>query len=379
MKNIIKLFTASILVKIMYLVFAAIILKNLSVISFSGYLDLTYRLDSGWYNKIADNGYPKITDRYEIGTDRTTIWKQSEWGFFPFYPLMNRTLMKLCNMDFQRSGFIISIVFSFLSLLGFYKICKLYISDEKKAFYISLIFLLFPFHFHYSMMYTEAIFFTWLIYAFLAIHHRKYWAVAILLIPLVLTRANGIVLLLPLYLFFLEREGILSKKKFEIKRIFSRDIMIKSLAFTTAPLAFLLYGLYQQHVTTHFFAYSIAQRGWGRDFMFPLMSFFRKGNFPTQFNSIYVLIVMAYAILIWKKNAWSWNILIWIGLLFPLCTGTVDAMPRYMSIIFPLFICFGSWIYSKKINYVFLVLLAISQLSVFYLWVVSHPYSWQLI
>jgi hypothetical protein len=379
MKNIANLFTASIAIKIIYLIFAAVIMKNLSVISFTGYLNVTHNLDSGWYNKIVENGYPKITDKDAIGYGQNGIYCQSEWGFFPFYPLMNKILMKLCRINFQQSGFIISILFSFLSLLGFYQICKLYVSDEKKAFYISLVFLLFPFHFHYSMMYTEAVFFTFMIYSFLAIYYRKYWAVTILLIPLVLTRANGIVLLLPLYLFFLEREGILSKKKFDVKLFFSRNAMVKSLVFTTAPLAFLSYCLYQQHMTTHFFAYSIAQRGWGRNLMFPLLAFFRKSSFPCQFNSFYVLFVMTYAVFIWKKNSWNWNILIWVGLLFPLCSGTVDAMPRYMSILFPLFIHFGNWIYSKKINYAFLVLLLATQLAVFYLWVVCHPYSWFLI
>ena len=379
MRNIAKLFTASISIKIIYLIFAAVIMKNLSVISFTGYLNLTYNLDSGWYNKIVENGYPKITEKDAIGYGQDGIYCQSEWGFFPFYPLMNKALMKLFHINFQQSGFIISILFSFLSLLGFYQICKLYVSDEKKAFYISLVFLLFPFHFHYSMMYTEAVFFTFMIYSFLAIYYRKYWIVALLLIPLVLTRANGIVLLLPLYLFFLEREGVLSKKKFDFKLFFSREIILKSLFFTTAVLAFLLYCFYSKHITTHFFAYSIAQRGWDRNLMFPFLSLFRKGSFPVQFNSFYVLAVMAYAVWIWKKNSWSWNILIWIGLLFPLCSGTVDAMPRYMSIIFPLFIHFGTWIYTKKINYAFLILLIMAQLAVFYLWVTCHPYSWQLI
>jgi len=372
MKNILKLFTASILVKIMYLIFAVVILKNLDILSFTGYLNLTYNLDSGWYHRIAESGYPLITERDWL--------VYTEWGFFPFYPLMNKVLMTLCNINFQQSGFIISILFSFLSLLGFYKICKLYVSDEKKTFYISLMFLLFPFHFHYSMMYTEAVFFTWMIYSFLAIYYRKYWLVAILLIPLVLTRSSGLVLLLPLYLFFLEREGVLFSKKFDLNKFFSRDIVVKSLVFITGPLAFLLYCFYQYHITTHFFAYGIAQTGWDRHFMFPLFALFRSPDLlPALFNSFYIIIVMVYAAFLWKKNPWSWNALIWVGLVFPLCSGTVDAMPRYISIIFPLIVHFGSWVYSKKINYAFLVLLAILQLSVFYLWIISHPYSWRII
>jgi len=377
MKDIFKLFTASILSKIMYLVFAAVLLNNLSIISLSGYKELIDRNDAGWYRQIAENGYPRTTDEKEIGYHENSCYIQSAWAFFPLYPMMNKMLMTICNIRFEDSAFILSIIFSFLSLFGFYQICKIYVSDKKKAFYISLVFLLFPFHYYFSMMYTEAVFFTFLIYTFLALYYRKYWTVSILLIPLVLVRSNGIIMFIPLYLFFLESEGILSKKHLDIKAVFKREIMLKSLMFSTAPLTFLLYCLYQKQITTHFFAFSIAQAGWGREFMFPFMALFRQGSLQVQFNSFYVIIVMLYAVFIWKRNTWSWNLLIWLSLLFPLCAGSVMSMTRFISVIFPLMLPLGIWFYSKKyINYLFLGLLAILQLMSFYFWIIWHPFSY---
>lgn len=375
-KIILKLIIASLLVKFAYLLLNAFITGNASFISLDSYMGLIKRNDSWWYEKIVTDGYPEIREKDSIGSVIDGVWTQTQWAFFPFYPAMNRIVMKVFNTDFNHSAFFLSLLFSFLSLIGFYYFALQQLKDTKKAFFSSMVFLLFPFHYYFSMMYTEAVFFTFMIFSFLAINKKMYWLVGLLIIPLVLIRPNGIITLVPLYLYYLEREGLLNKYYLKFKEIFGNKNIARSLYFLTGVAAFLLYCLYQKQKTGFFFAFNIAQAGWGKESMFPLFSFFRHGDFETWFNSIYTIIVMIFAIFCWRKLPVSLNIFIWITILMPLCAGSVISMPRYISIIFPLTILFSEYIYSTKVKTIILILLFAVQLWSFSYWIPSLYFSY---
>lgn len=374
-KNIFKVLIASVLLKIAYLVFAYFVLGNSSIFSFQGYSSIINRNDTGWYGKIAENWYPEITDVRDLGYSYKEDFKQSEWAFFPLYPAINRALMNACSITFDESAFIWSVLLSSLVFIGFYIFCELYTKDPRKSLYYSIVFLLFPFNYYFSMMYTEAAFFVLLIFAFIAVHQRKNLYLPFLIIPLVLVRSAGIVALIPLYLNFLERNHILTNYRLDVKQFLGKRNIGQTMLFVTGPIAFLLYCLYQKQMTGQFFAFSIAQAGWYREFRFPLLSFFRSGDFTTQFNSVYTLIVMILSIFIWKKNPLSLNLLIWLSLLLPLCSGLVTSMPRFISVIFPLAMILGAWLYQFKYRNLFLGLFFSLQIFVFYYWLIAHPFS----
>ena len=65
-------------------------------------------------------------------------------------------------------------------------------------------------------------------------------------------------------------------------------------------------------MTDHYFAFIKAQAGWYKEFMFPLLSLFRRGDLATQFNSVYTILFMLLAIVMAKKLPLSLNVLIWI-------------------------------------------------------------------
>jgi hypothetical protein len=373
--NIARLLIISILLKISYLVFAYFIPGSSSVSSIGDYSSIIKRNDSGWYEKIAVSWYPKIQDKKELGYNNGADFKQSEWAFFPFYPWINRALMKSLNAGFNLSGFIYSILFSSFALIGFYLFCRLYLNEINRAYYYSLVFLLFPFHYYYSMMYTEAVYFTFLIFSFISIYKRKYAYIPLLIIPLVLVRPNGIIGLIPLYLYFLERKDIVSKKRIDLKLLFGRKIVLQSLLFLTGPIAFILFGIYQKQMTGYFFAFNLAQAGWYREFMFPLLAFFRRGDFTTQFNSVYSILAILLAVVSWKKFPLSLNIFIWAGLLLPLCSGSVASMPRFISVIFPFTMIIGGWLYPTRFKYPVLGLFFLLQIFVFYYWLTGNPFS----
>lgn len=375
-KNILRIVIISIIVKVLYIAFSIFAQGDSSALSMRGYCNTINRNDTGWYEKIASNWYPTITDKKDLGYNNGPEFKQSEWAFFPLYPGLIRITMKWLNIDFSLSALIWSLILSTLAFIGFYLFCEIYLNDSKKAFYCSLVFLLFPFHYYYSMMYTEALFFTLLIFSFISIHYQRSLALSVLIIPLVLVRPNGIFALIPLYLYFLERNSIVSKWKINFSALFSKRVVLQSLLFLTGPIAFLLYCAYQKHMTGYYFAFSIAQAGWYKEFMFPLLSLFRRSDFTSQFNSIYTIVVIIIAFLSWKKLPLSLNIFIWINILLPLCSGSTISMQRYIAIIFPLTIIVSLWFYDMKYRYFMLGILFSLQLFVFYYWLTWSPFSY---
>ena len=374
-RALLRLLFISLLLKLAYLIFTLFILPESSGFTFDGYFKMAQRNDSGWYRLIAENWYPEVTDRDDLGYSHGAEYRQSEWAFFPFYPGINRVLMQLTGASFDVTGFIYSIVFSTLAVFGFYWFSLNFTRDNKKSFFFALLFMLYPFHYYYSMMYTEAVYFTFLVCSFIVIFYRKYIYLPLVIIPLVLVRPNGIIALVPLYLYFLERNEILSKKIFHFDLLFSRRIVLQSMLFLAGPAAFILYGFYQEHMTGYFNAFSIAQAGWYREFMWPFMSFFRRGDITTQFNSVYTLLFIALAVIAWKKFPLSLNILVWTGLLLPLFSGSVTSMPRFISVIFPFIFLLGDWMYNLRARYYVIGSLAILQFVVFYFCLIGHPFS----
>ena len=102
------------------------------------------------------------------------------------------------------------------------------------------------------MFYTEALFFTCMIFCFFSIYYKRHIALSLLIIPLVLLRPNGIILLIPMYLYFLERIGVLSKFKIDFALLFTKRIIYNSLAFLTGPITFSLFCVYQYSMTGYF-------------------------------------------------------------------------------------------------------------------------------
>jgi hypothetical protein len=373
--DVIRLLIFSLALKMIYLVFAFFTLDDPSILSFEGYTRMIQRNDSGWYEIISNKWYPEIASKSDLGFSHGAEFKQSEWAFFPFYPALNRILMLWLGIEFSLSGFIYSLLFSSVTFAGFYWFCRNYTGDPGRSFFYSLLLMLYPFHYYFSMMYTEAVYFAFLIFSFLSIYKRKYLFLPVLIIPLVLVRPNGIIGLIPLYIYYLERNTIISKKSVNYKLLLSWRIIMESMLFLTGPVVFIIYGFYQVHMTGYYFAFSIAQTGWYRELMWPFMSLFRRGDFTTQFNSVYTLVFILLAVISWKRFPLSLNILIWTGLLLPLCSGSVTSMPRFISVIFPFTILIGDGIYSSKYRNYFLGLLFILQLLVFHFWLTGHPFS----
>jgi hypothetical protein len=377
LKNILILLSFCLLLKASYLLLSVFLENGKdNKTLFNEYVSIVKKNDSFWYEKITKEGYSKINQKSDLGFSQGKNFKQSEWAFFPFYPFSIRFCSNVFNLNFNESAFLISIVFSFLSVIGMYWFGLIYYKNQSLAFLNSLVVFCSPFSFYFSMFYTEAIFFALILFSFIAIYYHRLLIVGILLIPLVLVRPNGIIITIPLFFYFLEHNNILTKNKFAWQEILKLKALKHSSVFLIAPLTFIIFCIYQYLMTGYFFAFSIAQQGWYREFTLPFLSFFRSGDFSTQFNSFFTLSVLAYAVIIRKKLPISLNVFIAISLILPLCSGSVMSMTRFVSVVFPMFLLFSEFINKSNYKYLLVFVFTIFHYLSFYSWLINHPISY---
>ncbi|HRP88954.1 MAG TPA: hypothetical protein PKX92_02835 [Edaphocola sp.] len=369
-KHILILILSSLVIKVLYVFIVLAFSKSNSIEQLS-FLEVFFRNDSGWYRSVAEDGYDIIKNIDDLGKIYPDYWKQSNWAFFPAYPLSIKLLMSVFSISYLQSAFVFSLITSTACFIAFYKFTLIFLKDVDKAFWIALLFIVSPFHYHYSMFYTEAMFLLMLLLAFIGIAEKKLWVSVLATSVLVLVRPNGLVCLLPIWLYGLEQSG------FSFKSIQWVSLIKRSLFLLPAVLVFGGFLLYQHFETGYFNAFSIAQTGWGKKTTFPLLSLFRNGDFTNTFNSIYVCLTILFAIYTIKKLPLSLNVFIWLNLLLPLTAGSVISMTRYITVLFPLFILIAAMGLKlpKSKYYLYAVCLGL-QLYLLQYWAVSHSFSY---
>jgi|694.fasta_scaffold60067_3 Gpi18-like mannosyltransferase len=378
--KLLKIFAVAIIVKLCYFVFAISLFESHllpeTISKRSIYtMELFKRNDSNWYEEIYKNGYPKMSEADWKQVD--SLHEQSTWAFFPLYPLSVKAIATITHTTFCQAGNIQALAFSLLCFSCFYFLAFEFFENEKKAFYCTLLFIIFPFHYYFSMLYSEAIFTFLVLFAFICIKKEKYYLLLIPVLLLPLARVNGIILLIPFAIAILEKEDIIDKTKLQLSKISTKTFFKLSILLVMI-LSFVAYAYYQFQMTSSYTAFSMAQSGWWRELKMPYASFFARGDLQAQFNSVYTILTMIVAIISFRKLPLSYNVFIWISLLFPLISGSTQSMQRFIIVLFPFMFLFGDFIYTKipKWKNVLLVVLFLLQLTTFYYWILGDPFSY---
>jgi hypothetical protein len=190
---------------------------------------------------------------------------------------------------------------------------------------------------------------------------------------MVLARPNGLLVFIPLFLYFVEQRYSLDFKQW--KKHKWKDYL-PVLSFLTAPIVLILYGFYLKEMTGDFFAWKTAQIGWCRWTTAPWQPFLDSGSWQDYVKIIYLLAFIGAAIAFAKKLPLSLNLLIWISLLAPLFYNTMTS-PRYISVIFVFFMLFGSVLarLRNRWNIAIVIVLLLIQLWTFSFWLIADELS----
>lgn len=301
-------------------------------------LDIWARWDSEWYLSIVKFGYfsgDKLGDGY------------SNLAFFPLYPF----LVKLFTFFLPESlrtnavliavGLVISNLLLIAAMCCLYELCTRYFAMDIGWKAVTLCFCL-PGAYFFSAFYTESTFLFLILFAFYA-SEREQWAWAGFSAMLAsLTRPHGVLLALPLLLFYFRSRG------WQIRKV-RPDLLWLGLI----PLGVLFHFGYLYRLTGEPLAFFKAQSVWGRtvgslfdqDYFKPLTAI------DNQVAWVDFLLISAALILsimmIFNRKYRIYGIYCLACSLALVNSGSFYSMSRYVSVIFPLTIFLSEKIRSR--------------------------------
>ena len=361
MKNdVLRLIVVAFVIKALYFVLAG-------MLGYGG-LDALKRHDSYWYEKIATEGHSHITPE-QLGKCDGVVVEQSYYAFFPLYPATVGGFIKLTSLGFDISAFIFSLIISVLLCFLIYKVALKLLNNERLAFAGSLLFLILPFNYYFSMYYTEGLFMVLLLASILSILEKRWWAMAFFASCMVLVRPNGFMVVPVLAILALEN----NETGFDLSWLkWSRIKAFPFVHFIIPTLVFLGYCYYLYCMTGDFFAFKTAQRGWCKETTMPWVAFTRMSSLTEYFQAAYFGLFAIVALWNIKKLRPSFNALIWIMILVPLMTGSIT-LPRFISILFVFPLVFATWTtsFKKYRQYGLYALIAALHFVSFYFWIIN--------
>lgn len=291
----------------------------LQIPSLQSFLDPWTRWDGEWYKSIVDGGY---------------IYNAAGEGnvhFFPLYPILT-WIVKLFIGNTYLSGGLLSNACLFFSLALMYKFVKEKFESKtamRAVFYLAV----FPTSFFFSAVYSESLFLLLSLLVFYFIEKKQWLPSSIFASLASATRPVGMIFLPVILLAYLEDKGYsLRKIKFDALGI----ILI-------APSGLLSFMLYQYlRFGNPFIFIEEASRVWGRQLMWPwevILNTNYSALFGWDFYRLFLVLLFFYlSSIVLKKLGIVYCLYFLLGIIYPLSTGTLACMDRYLAVLFPGFI-----------------------------------------
>ena len=303
-------------------------------------------------------GWANFDGVHYLAIARSGYFAQYTQAFFPLYPLLIRILgIILQDNSFIFSGLLISLLCLYFGLISFKELLKFdYSSSVVKS---SLGFLLiFPTSFYFGALYTESIFFLFTMLAFLMARRKQWWISAVFGMLASATRITGIFLLPPLLMEWLVISKIPQMKTFRQKLIKIFTILLTSPYLYIVPIGLLSYMTYLYLFYGDAFYFWHAQSAFGAArtssiILLPQVTWRYLKILTTSHVSIDAYFAAwlefvsfwfgAAMLLIGHKYRIRISYLVfgWLVLIVPTLTGTFSSLPRYIILIFPMYIVLG--------------------------------------
>ncbi len=277
-----------------------------------------------------------------------SVYTNYHYAFFPVYPWLIRTF-NFFN-SYLATGLVFSHIFLIFSLYFLYRLI-IFDSSSKVAKSTILVMLLFPTSFFFGSVYTESFFLFLSVLTFYCARKNNFFLAAIFASIASATRITGIFLLPALMIEF-----YLANKS-NIKSMITNP---KVLSLLIAPIGLWEYLQYQYLKTGDYLFFIHQQPGFGANravdkLILIHQVFFRYFKMMifvdhTSLTFITVLIEFLIAAIFFilcllaiKKIRLSYTVYCLLSFALPTLTGTFSSMPRYVLVLFPLFIILGDW------------------------------------
>lgn len=274
--------------------------------------------DGGHFLGIAQKGY---------GLD-------SQYAFFPLYPILINLVSKITN-NFFTAGVLISGISFFLGLHMLYAlISKEFNSKIAEKAILALIF--FPASFYFLTVYSEGLFFLLTVATFYFLRSKKLLFATIAAILVSATRLAGLAVVIALIAHIISNGGFNRKNWFVL----------------LSPFGFLAYCIFLYFQTSDPFYFVTAEKNWQRSLNFPWIGFWETiknittpGFINQYFNYVFDLLFAIFGVgLVIRSSRFlplKYAIYALASISIPLLTSSLSSMPRFLVVIFPIFILIG--------------------------------------
>lgn len=138
--------------------------------------------DGRWYRRIAEHGYPM-----PIPSDEDGNAHQSEWAFFPAYPMMARLGSAITGWDFAVTGVVVNLILGAVLAVLLFDLCATRLAPMQAALATALV-LTFPASPVLQFTYTEALALICVVAGLRLLAARAYWAALLPVTLLAVTR-----------------------------------------------------------------------------------------------------------------------------------------------------------------------------------------------
>jgi len=305
--------------------------RSISMVPWIRWLDVWGAWDTGWYLDISHNGY---TSR---SLDQLLV-QQTNIAFFPLYPSLMRFLGSIIGNHYI-AGVIVSNFCLIVSCVYLYRLVRLDSGEANSIRSIKYL-LIFPTSFILSGVFSESLYLALTLMCFYYARKGKWHLVGITGFCLSLTRSIGVLVILPLLYELLmqfrkEKKEIISFKN-------PREIILPLFYLAFIPLGIISYMIYNYYLTGDFLAFAHAQVMWGRHAANPLVVLIHgyHGSIYSAFEAAFAAITIFIFILFYRKIRFSYWLFGMYSIFVPLSTG-IMSMPRFILVIFPLYILFA--------------------------------------
>ena len=284
-------------------------------------LDLLTQWDGTWYRFIAERGYAPPMPAVAA-------------AFFPVYPLAVRAVAFVVH-DLQVASLIVSNGCLIAAALLLIRLLRL--DYDEQVCRRTVTFLLFnPVSFFLSAAYPESTFLLLSVGALLAARRGQWFVAGICGAFLSATRPTGLIIGAPL---LAEHAVQWRERRDPPRRLFPPRLLCLGLI----PLGIGVYLFYCYAIRGDWLLpMHVQAAGWGRTLAWPWQSFLSPLNFQASHIPLYQAIVSAAIILIaagfFVKLRATYLAYAAASLLFSLAWGTLESLPRHLSMLFPIYL-----------------------------------------
>lgn len=287
--------------------------------------------DAEHYFRLASNGY---------------IPEDGICAFYPLYPMLIRIFSVFTGGNYFWTGLILSNLFSLIAFYQFYMLVRERYGESAARWALAFL-LIFPGAIFFQLIYTESLFLMLVVIFFRRLFKNDFFGAGLCALFLPMTRAIGIFVILPLFLWLWDNKRSL------------RD-------YTVLALPLIGYGFYfciMAYYTGNPFEGFIAQRNYpnqpsisnifnlGREIREIINIDRFHGGMTSAVDRFHFIIVLLSLGLVWKLDKYLFAYAVLTGVIQGF-THYYWSYPRLMMMCFPVFIAFAVFFNEKQFRWV---------------------------